>query len=108
MLAREVLEIQPTAIILRKDDLAFKKIVDGEILRLIQTGEINAIYKKWFESPIPPNQINLKLPMKKRYAAVQQCADLLRRRAAGAPHELRIRQLYHDREEITVFATLAK
>ena len=63
VLAREVLEIQPTAIILRKDDLAFKKIVDGEILRLIQTGEINAIYKKWFESPIPPNQINLKLPM---------------------------------------------
>ena len=61
--AREVLEIQPTAIILRKDDPAFKKIVDGEILRLIQTGEINAIYRKWFESPIPPQQINLKLPM---------------------------------------------
>ena len=63
VLAREVLEIQPTAIILRKDDPAFKKIVDGEILRLIQTGEINTIYKKWFESPIPPQQINLKLPM---------------------------------------------
>ena len=63
VLAREVLEIQPTAIILRKDDPVFKKVVDGEILRLIQSGEINAIYKKWFESPIPPNQINLKLPM---------------------------------------------
>ena len=63
VLAREVLEIQPTAIILRKDDPSFKKMVDGEILRLIQSGEINAIYKKWFESPIPPNQINLKLPM---------------------------------------------
>ena len=61
--AREVLEIQPTAIILRKDDPAFKKIVDGEILRLIQTGEITAIYRKWFESPIPPQQINHKLPM---------------------------------------------
>ena len=34
-----------------------------QTLRLIQTGEINAIYRKWFESPIPPQQINLKLPM---------------------------------------------
>ena len=63
ILAREVLEIQPTSIILRKDDPAFKKIVDNEILRLIQSGEINAIYRKWFESPIPPQQVNLKLPM---------------------------------------------
>ena len=63
VLTRDVLEIQPTAIMLRKDDPAFKKIVDGEILRLINSGEINTIYRKWFESPIPPKQINLKMPM---------------------------------------------
>ena len=48
---------------LRKDDPGFKKVVDSEVLRLINQGEINAIYRKWFESPIPPKQINLKLPM---------------------------------------------
>ncbi|MBX3699471.1 MAG: 23S rRNA (cytidine(2498)-2'-O)-methyltransferase RlmM [Dokdonella sp.] len=46
---------------------------------------------------------NLKLPMKKRYAEVELCLDLLRNEVA-APLDLRARQLYHDREEITVFA----
>jgi len=46
---------------------------------------------------------NLKLPMKKRYDEVQRCFDLLHE-AVGAKLELRARQLYHDREEITVFA----
>ena len=31
--------------------------------RVIVKGEISRIYKKWFESPIPPNQVNLRLPM---------------------------------------------
>ena len=63
LITRDMLEVQPTAIMLRKDDPAFKKVVDNEIMRLISQGEINAIYRKWFESPIPPQQINLKLPM---------------------------------------------
>jgi 23S rRNA (cytidine2498-2'-O)-methyltransferase len=44
--------------------------------------------------------------MKKRYAEVQ--ADLgdfsARCAAAGVPVEWRAKQLYHDREEITVYA----
>ncbi len=48
---------------------------------------------------------NLKLPMKKRYDEVQTCFDLLHAGVA-APLQLRARQLYHDREEITVFARL--
>jgi 23S rRNA (cytidine2498-2'-O)-methyltransferase len=49
---------------------------------------------------------NLKLPMKKRYAEVQaNLADFVTRCGqAGVPVEWRARQLYHDREEITVFA----
>jgi 23S rRNA (cytidine2498-2'-O)-methyltransferase len=47
---------------------------------------------------------NLKLPMKKRFEEVRLCLDLLREAAPGV--ELRARQLYHDREEITVFARL--
>ncbi len=49
---------------------------------------------------------NLKLPMKKRHAEVRLCLDLIRERVAAASREvdLRARQLYHDREEVTVFA----
>ncbi|MBL8299259.1 MAG: 23S rRNA (cytidine(2498)-2'-O)-methyltransferase RlmM [Rhodanobacteraceae bacterium] len=49
---------------------------------------------------------NLKLPMKKRYAEVQQAFATMRAEvnAAGRELEIRAKQLYHDREEITVFA----
>ena len=49
---------------------------------------------------------NLKLPMKKRYDEVQRCLAILHDGVGGKP-ELRARQLYHDREEITVFARVA-
>lgn len=49
---------------------------------------------------------NLKLPMKKRYAEVQQAFELMQAVVArrGREIEIRAKQLYHDREEITVFA----
>ncbi|HEY0333825.1 MAG TPA: 23S rRNA (cytidine(2498)-2'-O)-methyltransferase RlmM [Stenotrophomonas sp.] len=46
---------------------------------------------------------NLKLPMKKRWDETRLCLDLLGDQA-GVPLLLRAKQLYHDREEITVFA----
>ena len=51
---------------------------------------------------------NLKLPMKKRYQEVQRCLDLVRTQltAAGITHTVACKQLYHDREEVTVYATL--
>jgi ABC-type amino acid transport substrate-binding protein len=55
--------IEPYAIMLPKGDAAFKRLVDTEIRRIIVSGEINAIYRKWFEQPIPPKGINLGLPM---------------------------------------------
>ena len=63
VITRDPLTIDPMSIMLRKDDPAFRKIVTGEIHRLITQGETNTLYRKWFESPIPPKQINLKLPM---------------------------------------------
>jgi 23S rRNA (cytidine2498-2'-O)-methyltransferase len=46
---------------------------------------------------------NLKLPMKKRDAEVQRCAAIIREalRPRRMKFELRLRQLYHDREEVT-------
>jgi 23S rRNA (cytidine2498-2'-O)-methyltransferase len=46
---------------------------------------------------------NLKLPMKKRWDETRLCLDLFRDQA-GVPPTLRAKQLYHDREEITVLA----
>jgi 23S rRNA (cytidine2498-2'-O)-methyltransferase len=46
---------------------------------------------------------NLKLPMKKRWQEVQTCLQALSE-GAGRPIDLRARQLFHDREEVTVFA----
>ena len=47
---------------------------------------------------------NLKLPMKKRWDETRLCLDLFAHQA-GKPLAIRAKQLYHDREEITVFAT---
>jgi len=53
----------PYGIMLRKDDPAFKKLVDDTVIKLYKSGEINKIYHKWFESKIPPKGINLGFPM---------------------------------------------
>lgn len=50
---------------LRKGDPAFKKVVDDAIKGLYKTGAINKIYTKWFESPIPPKNLNMRFPMSK-------------------------------------------
>jgi len=48
---------------LPKDDVAFKKVVDGAIARLMASGEIEKIYAKWFMNPIPPKGLNLDFPL---------------------------------------------
>jgi 23S rRNA (cytidine2498-2'-O)-methyltransferase len=44
--------------------------------------------------------------MKKRYDEVRRCEARIAAiiDAAGLHHTLRVRQLYHDREEVTAFA----
>jgi len=59
----ETLSVEPYGIGLPRDDNAFKQIVDGVLIELYRSGEIHAIYRKWFQSPIPPKGINLQLPM---------------------------------------------
>jgi ABC-type amino acid transport substrate-binding protein len=57
------LTIEPLAIMLTKDDPEFKKIVDDEMKRLINSREAHAVYDKWFAKPIPPKNTALNLPM---------------------------------------------
>lgn len=59
----EAIQVEPYAVMFRKDDPGFKKLVDDTIKELIRTGEFTQLYKKWFESPIPPKGINLNAPM---------------------------------------------
>lgn len=47
---------------MRRDDTAFKKLVDEVLTEQMKSGAINANYKKWFESPIPPRNTSLAFP----------------------------------------------
>jgi len=60
------LQVEPYGCMLRKDDPEFKTLVDGTISRLMKSGEFSRLYTKWFESPIPPNGMNLNMPMNER------------------------------------------
>jgi glutamate/aspartate transport system substrate-binding protein len=59
----EVLNIEPIAIMLRREDPAFKKVVDDAVKALMKSGEIDKLYARWFMSPIPPKSANLNFPM---------------------------------------------
>ena len=59
----EPLGAEPIALLFRKDDPAFKAAVDGVLTRLMQSGEMEKIYTKWFMAPIPPKNVALNLPL---------------------------------------------
>ena len=61
----EPIQVEPYAIMLRRDDPAFKTLVDGVVAGMMKSGEFEKLYKKWFQSPIPPKGINLNAPMGK-------------------------------------------
>ena len=59
----EVLSVEPIAIMMRKDDAAFKKAVDDTIAAMVKSGEFEKLYNKWFMSPIPPRNTSVNLSM---------------------------------------------
>ena len=70
VITKEAVEVEPYGIMMRKDDPEFKKIVDQAIVNVFKSGEINRIYAKWFQSPIPPKGINLNWPMSEQLKRV--------------------------------------
>jgi glutamate/aspartate transport system substrate-binding protein len=54
---------EPYGIVMRKDDPAFKKVVDGATAALYQSAEGQKLYDKWFMAKIPPKGLNLNAPM---------------------------------------------
>ncbi|MBX3727232.1 MAG: 23S rRNA (cytidine(2498)-2'-O)-methyltransferase RlmM [Xanthomonadales bacterium] len=72
-----------------------------------QPGRVADLIGRWLADGACRHALfNLKLPMKKRHAETLACLARLRE-SAGIALEVRCRQLYHDREEVTVVALRA-
>jgi glutamate/aspartate transport system substrate-binding protein len=69
-ISAEALSVEPYGIMVRKGDDAFKKVVDAAMTNLYKSGQINAIYGKWFQKPVPPKGINLNVPMSAQFKKV--------------------------------------
>ncbi len=86
-----------------------KKKVDWLICDMAERPlHVSRLIARWFVEGYCRHAIfNLKLPMKKRLAAVNECIDLIHQKLTDANIEYTIqaKHLYHDREEITVCIT---
>ena len=69
-ISKEALSVEPYGIMLRKDDAAFKKVVDNAMSATYKSGAIKGIYEKWFLKPVPPKGINLNVPMSDAFKKV--------------------------------------
>jgi glutamate/aspartate transport system substrate-binding protein len=54
---------EPYGIMLRKDDVPFKTVVDRATAKLYKSPEIETIYNRWFMQPVPPRGLNFHVPM---------------------------------------------
>ena len=59
----ETLNVEPIAIMMRKDDAGIKKLADDTVRELQQSGELAKIYDRWFVQPIPPKNTKVGLPI---------------------------------------------
>jgi len=66
----EVLSVEPIAIMIRKDDPAFKKLADDTLRDMMKSGDIAKLYDKWFVQPIPPKNTRVGLPVSEATKAV--------------------------------------
>ena len=69
-ISAEATSVEPYGIMVRKDDVAFKKVVDVAMTNVMKSGQINAIYGKWFLKPVPPKGINLNVPISDAFKKV--------------------------------------
>jgi len=69
-LSTDTLSRDPYAVMLPRGEPEFKAVADKAIARLFASGEIKALYDKWFQSPIQPRGVNLHFPMSDALAKV--------------------------------------
>ena len=99
---------------LRQDGFRYrpKQPVDWLVCDMVeQPSRVAALMADWVTSGLAMRVIfNLKLPMKKRVEALANALDEVRTvlDAKGIRYCLEAKQLYHDREEVTVFLARVK
>jgi 23S rRNA (cytidine2498-2'-O)-methyltransferase len=99
---------------LRKDGFSFRpqKPVDWLVCDMVeQPQRVATLMCDWLINGLTQHAIfNLKLPMKKRVGALNDALEIIRKLLSnkGIRHQLIAKQLYHDREEVTVFLTRGK
>ncbi len=99
---------------LRQDGFKYtpRKAVDWLVCDMVEKpSRVAALVGEWFATGLTRHAIfNLKLPMKQRLTALDGALDGIRARLdeEGMNYRMLAKQLYHDREEVTVFLTRTK
>ena len=94
---------------LRQDGFRFRPPhpVDWLVCDMVERpGRVAELMADWLaEGSARQAVFNLKLPMKKRAEALADALERIEARmlAAGLAYSLQVKQLYHDREEVTVY-----
>ena len=91
----------------REDGFSFRPAepVDWMVCDMVESpARIAALAARWVaEGWCRETIFNLKLPMKKRWEEVERCRTIIHAALEGRNHALRMKHLYHDREEITAW-----
>jgi 23S rRNA (cytidine2498-2'-O)-methyltransferase len=84
--------------------------VDWMVCDMVESpSKIARIAAKWIaEGWCQETIFNLKLPMKKRWEEVERCRVIIDEALGGSGYYLRMKQLYHDREEVTCYLARRK
>ena len=99
---------------LRQDGFKYapRKAVDWLVCDMVdKPSKVAELIGAWFAAGWCKHAIfNLKLPMKQRVAALDSALGGIRKRLdeEGINYRMMAKQLYHDREEVTVFLTRTK
>lgn len=54
---------EPYGLMVRLEDTEFKDAVNAALREIYASGRIETLYEKWFNAPVPPEGINMRLPM---------------------------------------------
>lgn len=54
---------EPYGLMVRLEDTEFREAINAALVDIYSSDRIKALYEKWFTSPIPPEGINMRVPM---------------------------------------------
>ncbi|WP_408585629.1 transporter substrate-binding domain-containing protein [Paraburkholderia bannensis] len=63
------------AFMMRNGDAAFRQLVNDTMSAMMKSGEMEALYRKWFEQPVPPHGVTLDFPMTAQLRALYAAPD---------------------------------